>query len=187
MKLTLFILFCALTAFSYWLRHINLQYLKLHGTVVPEGFEGAIDGEKLRISSAYTFDSSRLGLWDSLFDNALLVLFLFGGLLTVYDRFVGGLSSSYLVSALLFFLLLTWSQSLLGIPFDLYGTFVIEARYGFNTSTPRLWLGDFLKSQAIGTLVLAMLAGVTFSLIRWARRRAGIERGTPSKRRRGFS
>ena len=41
-----------------------------------------------------------------------------------------------MVSAVLFFLLLTWFQTLLGIPFDLYGTFVIEARYGFNTTTP---------------------------------------------------
>ena len=66
MKLPLFLLFAAITAFTYWLRHINLQHLKLHGDKVPEGFEGAIDEEKLRSSSAYTFDSSRLGLWDSL-------------------------------------------------------------------------------------------------------------------------
>ena len=168
MKLPIFILFCAITAFSYWLRHINLQHLKQHGSKVPEGFEGAIDEEKLHSSSAYTFDSSRLGLWDSLFDNAVLIVFLFGGLIAVYDRHVSTLSSSYTISAILFFLMLTWISTLLGIPFDLYGTFVIETRYGFNTTTPRLWCTDFLKSQAIGAILLMLLITVVFQLIQWS-------------------
>ena len=168
MKFTLFSLFAAITAFSYWLRYINLQHLKQHGDTVPEGFEGAIDEEKLGKSSAYTFDSSRLGLWDSLFDNALLVVFLFGGLIAAYDRYISSLSVSSIVSALLFFLLLTWVSILLGIPFDLYGTFRIEARYGFNTTTPRLWVIDFFKSQVIGVILLSLLITVVFSLIRWS-------------------
>ena len=168
MKLPLFCLFAAITIFSYWLRHINLQHLKQHGSKVPQGFEGVIDEEKLRISSAYTFDSSRLGLWDSLFDNVILVIFLFGGVIVAYDSFIGSLSDSYMLSALLFFLLMTWLQTLLGIPFDLYGTFRIEARYGFNTTTPRLWITDLVKSQAIGALLLAFLISVVFWLIRWS-------------------
>jgi STE24 endopeptidase len=168
MKLTLFCLFTAITAFTYWLRHINLQHLKLHGDTVPEGFEGAIDTEKLRRSSAYTFDSSRLGLWDSLLDNALLIIFLFGGLIAAYDRFVSSLSPSPIISAILFFLLMTWASTLLGIPFDLYGTFRIEARYGFNTTTPRIWMTDFLKAQGIGAVLLTFLIAVVFWLINWS-------------------
>ena len=165
MKLALFTLFAAITALTYWLRHINLRHLKKHGDKVPEGFEGAIDVEKLHSSSAYTFDSSRLGLWDSLFDNALLIVFLFGGLIATYDRYVSSLSGSPTISAILFFLLLTWVSTLLGIPFDLYSTFRIEARYGFNTTTLRLWLADFFKSQAIGAILLAFLITVVFRLI----------------------
>ena len=168
MKLALFILFAVITAFTYRLRSINLRYLKQHGDRVPEGFEGAIDEEKLRHSSAYTFATSRLGLWDSLFDNAVLVLFLFGGLIAAYDRYVSSIGGSATVSAILFFLLLTWVSTLVGIPFDLYGTFRIEARYGFNTTTPRLWVTDFFKSQAIGALLLTILTAVVFQLIHWS-------------------
>ena len=168
MKLTLCILFAAVTAFTYLLRSLNLRHLKLHGDRVPEGFEGAIDEEKLRRSSAYTFATSRLGLWDSLFDNAVLVLFLFGGLIAAYDRYVSSIGGSATVSAILFFLLLTWVSTLVGIPFDLYGTFRIEARYGFNTTTPRLWVTDFFKSQAIGALLLTILTAVVFQLIHWS-------------------
>jgi STE24 endopeptidase len=168
MKLALFFLFASITAFTYWLRSINLNFLKQHGTTVPEGFESAIDEDKLRTSLAYTFDSSRLGLWESLLDNALLIIFLFGGVITLYDQFVGCLAGSLIVNGISFFLLLTWVQALLGIPFDLYGTFVVEERYGFNTTTPRLWITDFLKSQAIGSLLLAFLAGAAFWLIQWS-------------------
>ena len=168
MKLTLFCFFAVITIFTYWLRHINLQHLKRNGATVPEGFEGAIDAEKLRRSSAYTVDSSRLGLWDSLFDNVLLVVFLFGGLMETYDHFVSSLSTAPIVSAIVFFLLLGWVSTLLGIPFDLYGTFRIEARYGFNTTTPRIWMVDFIKSQAIGALLLSFLIAVVFWLIGWS-------------------
>src|SRR6185369_3595794 len=171
MKLALLGAFTAITAFTYWLRHINLQHLKQHGYKVPEGFEGAVDGEKLRTSSAYTFDSSRLGLWDSLFDNIVLIIFLFGGLIATYDHFVSSLSTSPLFAAILFFLLLGWASTLLGIPFDLYGTFRIEARYGFNTTTPRIWITDFLKSQGIGAVLLIFLIGVVFRLIGWSPQR----------------
>jgi STE24 endopeptidase len=168
MKLTLFCLFTAITAFTYWLRHINLQYLKHHGDKVPEGFEDAIDTEKLRRSSTYTFDSSRLGLWDSLLDNVLLIVFLFGEVIVTYDHFITSLNASPIIAAILFFLLLTWVSALLGIPFDLYSTFRIEARYGFNTTTPRLWVTDFFKSQVIGAILLAFLVAVVFSLIQWS-------------------
>jgi len=167
-KFALFALFVAETAFTYWLRHINLEYLKQHGTIVPEGFEDAVDEEKLRISTAYTLDSSRLGLWESLFDNLLLIVFLFGGVLAIYDHFIGGLTNQLIANGVCFCLILVWIQTLLGIPFDLYGTFRIEARYGFNTTTARLWCTDFLKSQAIGTLLLMALIGAVFWLIQWS-------------------
>lgn len=168
MKLPLFCLYSTITCFTYWLRHINLQHLKQHGSSVPAGFEGAIDAEKLRTSCAYTIDSSRLGLWDSLLDNALLIILLFGGLITYFDLMISSASSSPIGSAILFFLVLSWFSTLLGIPFDLYGTFRIEARYGFNTTTARIWVTDFLKSQAIGGVLLAFLTGVVFWLIGWS-------------------
>lgn len=168
MKLLLLLIFALVTAFTYWLRYLNLRYLKSHGNRVPEGFEGYIDGERLRTSSAYTLDASRLGLWESLFDNAILILFLFGGAMVMYDRLVMGLGWPGLASAVAFFLLLSWMQALLGIPFNLYGTFRIEARYGFNTTTPRTWVTDFIKSQAIGAILLAFLVAVVFWLISWS-------------------
>lgn len=167
-KYVFFCLFFAETAFTYWLRHINLTYLKQRGTVVPAGFEGAVDQEKLRASTAYTLDSSRLKLWESLFDNLLVVVFLFGGALPVYDRLITVLVDRPVMGGICFFLILTWAMAMLEIPFDLFGTFRIEARYGFNTTTFRLWFVDFVKAQIIGTVLLVILVGAAFWLIQWS-------------------
>ena len=35
------------------------------------------------------------------------------------------------------------------LPFSLYATFALEARFGFNRLTPRLWLKDRLKSLSL--------------------------------------
>ena len=147
------------TGFGYWLRYINLRHLKRHGADVPAGFEDAVDPELLRRTASYTFEQSRLGLWESLFDNAVLLLFLFGGGLSLYDGWVGSLTTSFVGGNLLFFLILTLLLSLLDIPFSLYGAFHIENRYGFNTMTLRTWFTDLLKSTLVSTLLLGLLGG----------------------------
>jgi STE24 endopeptidase len=168
MTIFLFTLFALTTVITYWLRHINLTHLKRHGTAVPDGFEAVISKETLAKTVAYTFEDSRLGLWASLFDNLLLVLFLFVGLLQVYDNFILDITASPVLQGVLFFIILSWVQALLESPFSLYGTFVVEARHGFNTMTPKLWIADQLKSQIIGTVVTGLLLSAVFALIGWS-------------------
>ncbi len=43
------------------------------------------------------------------------------------------------------------------IPLELWGTFRTEARFGFNRTTPRLWLTDKLKGALIGLPLMAAL------------------------------
>ncbi len=168
MTLTVLICYLLVTATEYFLRFLNLQYLKQHGSEVPPGFEGAIDADTLAKTSAYTLEQSRLGLVESLFDNALLLLFLFGGLLVFYDRWIAFLSGSFVWNGVLFFLVLTLIQTAIDIPFSLYGTFRIENRYGFNTMTPILWLSDLGKSLAVSSFILALMTAGAFSLVRWS-------------------
>ena len=103
-KEILFILYLFVIASGYWLRSINLNHLKLHGAEVPSGFEGTIDAEILARTTAYTLEQNRVGLIESVVDNILLLVFLFGGLLGLYDHWISSLSSSFVVSGLLFFL-----------------------------------------------------------------------------------
>lgn len=166
--LILLVLYLFVIAVGYGLRSVNLGHLKRHGAEVPSGFEGAIDEKTLARTTAYTLEQSRVGLIESAVDNLLLLAFLFGGLLGLYDRWISSLSGSFVAGGLLFFLFLTLAQSLLDIPFSLYHTFRIENRYGFNTMTGRLWLTDLLKSTAISLLLLSLLVSGALALIRWS-------------------
>jgi STE24 endopeptidase len=166
MTIALLFSYLLTVAAGYWLSALNIRHLRRYGNIVPAGFEEAIDPETLARTVEYTLEKNRLGLVESILDNLLLVLFLFGGLLGVYDRWVASLSSSFVVGGVLFFLILTLAQTILGIPVSLYDTFRIENRYGFNNTTLRLWLADLVKSTAVSIILLALVTMGGFAIIR---------------------
>ncbi|WP_243369908.1 M48 family metallopeptidase [Geotalea sp. SG265] len=168
MTLIALIAYLLVAATGYFLRFLNLQHLKKHGSEIPAGFEDAIDADTLTKTSAYTLEQSRLGLIESIFDNILLLIFLFGGVLSLYDRFIASLGNSFIWCGVLFFLILTLVQAVLDIPFSLYGTFSLEKRFGFNTTTPAVWVSDLFKSTAISLVILGLMIAGAFALVQWS-------------------
>lgn len=165
MQWLILLIYLLFLAFRLWLRHLNLQHLQRHGHEVPAGFVGVVDPQLLAKTSDYTLAISRLGLLESLFGSLLLLIFLFGGVIEWYDSWVSALTASFVGQGVLFVLGLTLVQAVLDIPFSLYRTFVLEARFQFNTSTPRLWLTDQLKSLAVGCLLLALITAGALALV----------------------
>lgn len=171
MQLTPVLLFSAyvlVTGFGWWLRYINLRHLRSHAGDIPAGFDETLDPETLRQAASYTVEQSRLALWESAFDASALLLFLFGGLLSVYDAWVAKLTDSFVLCNLLFLLILSLAHSLLSLPFSLYSTFHIENRFGFNRMTIPLWISDFVKSFLIGLVISAALGGGALALVSWS-------------------
>ena len=159
-------LFLARFAAAYLLRYLNLRHLRRYGAKVPDGFAGIVDAEALAKSARYTQEQSRVGLIESIYDSALLLAFLFTSLLPLYDNWIASLSDSFVVRGVLFMLILSMAQSVLEIPFSLYGTFRLERRYGFNTTTPGLWISDFIKSTLLSMLLLMIVASAALLLVR---------------------
>ena len=168
MTIILFIAFLIVAGTGYWLKYLNLSYLKMHGHSVPPEFEGVIDPEALRKISDYTLANSRLGLVESLLSNSIMVALLFGGLLGVYDSWIAGLSSSFLWAGVLFFLVMTIAGTLIDIPFSLYRNFKIESQYGFNTMTTRLWITDLAKSTVLSLALGGIVVLAALSIVQWS-------------------
>ncbi len=59
--------------------------------------------------------------------------------------------------------------ALLGLPFTLYRTFVLEQRFGFNRTGPATFITDQLKGWALG----AILGGAVAATVLWIMARAG--------------
>lgn len=113
----------------------------------------------------YTVEHTRFGFIGSVFNNIVVVIFIFGGLLDIYDSWISSLRWPFVISGVLFFLILSYAGTFLSIPFSLYSTFKIENKYGFNTMTPKLWLTDFLKSILLSTVITGILVSVGLWLI----------------------
>jgi len=149
---------------EYWLKILNIGHMKKYGMAVPRGFEGYIDESVLKKTHEYTVETSTFSFVESIFGSVLVVIFIFGGLLNLYNAWVASLHLSFIVKGLIFFLLLGYTSSFLSIPFSLYATFRIENKYEFNTMTLKVWISDFLKSELLSTILvgLAVLGGLWF-------------------------
>ena len=131
--------------------------MKEHGLSVPDELKGHIDEDLLKRIQEYEAEKTRFGFISSIFGNIVTVLFIFGGVLNIYNSRVAALNLLFIPAGLLFFLLLSAASTILDIPFDLYGTFRIENKYGFNTMTPKLWIADFFKSLLLSSALTAIM------------------------------
>jgi STE24 endopeptidase len=161
-------LFLASAAARWTLTRINVRYLKRFGHRVPEVFQGEIDDGTLSRMTNYTVESSRLDSLETLFDDAVLLAVLLSGLVPWLAARIESLQFHAILSGLLFFALLAFAGTLLSIPFNLYGTFRIEKKYGFSTITPGLWVSDFIKNTLISAVLLALLLAPLLALILYA-------------------
>ena len=131
----------------------NLRHVARAGEAVPPQLVGRVDAETARKSRDYTLARGRLGLLCGVYDAALTLLLLFSGLLPAMDAALAriGLAGAHRFAA--FMVLLSALSSLVSLPFSLYGTFVLEQRFGFNRTTWRLWLRDHLKALALAAAI----------------------------------
>jgi STE24 endopeptidase len=144
-------------AFGYWLDYLNLIHLEKFGAVIPPAFEGQIDQALLRRTRDYTVENTKFGFISSAFSTLLILGFFFGGLLNVYNAWIVSLDLPFILSGIMFFLVLTCASTVLSIPFSLYRSFRIEKKYGFNTMTMKIWLADFLKSVILSAILTGLL------------------------------
>jgi STE24 endopeptidase len=113
----------------------------------------------------YTIEKTTFGIIGSLFHNIMVLLFLFAGLLNLYNSWIVSLDLAFILSGLVFFLLIMYAENLFTSPFSLYSTFKIEKKYGFNTMTMKVWIADFIKSILISTALMAIVMSAGFWII----------------------
>ena len=136
-----------------WLAWRQLDHVAAHRAEVPPAFRERIGIAAHHKAADYTAAQVRFGLLGALFDAALLLAFTVGGgIQTMYDLLSPLAVASLLQGALLIAAVLLL-QSLLEMPFDLYRTFRLESRFGFNKTTPRLYFTDTMKNLLLGAVL----------------------------------
>lgn len=151
--LIIFLDFC----FNFALQRLNI---KASHNPVPKVLQGLYDEEKYARQQQYFRDNNRLALITNGFSFILTFSLFAFGLYGWFDGWVRSISEYPVVHGLLFFVVITLIETLISIPFSAYDTFVVEARYGFNKTTPLLFLRDICVSTLISLVLSCVLIGV---------------------------
>ncbi|MEN8263290.1 MAG: M48 family metallopeptidase [Nitrospirota bacterium] len=162
--ITIIIAYAGIVAFGYWLDFLNLSHLKKYGSIIPGEFEGQVDQALLDKTSKYNIEHTKFDFVSSLFNNAIFLLYIFI-LLNIYNSWIVSLNLSFILTGIIFFVLLTYADTIISIPFSLYSIFKIENKYGFNTMTLKLWVTDTIKSLLISTILMALLISAGLFII----------------------
>ena len=144
---------------------LNLKALKLE---VPAALNGIYKPDEYRNSQQYTSTVTRFAFVTSSFRLALLLAFWFGGGFNYLDQVIRSWGFAPIANGLLYVGILLFAYSLVTLPFNIYETFVIEERFGFNRTTPIIFIKDILKGLALALILGAPLLAIVLALFEYA-------------------
>ena len=154
---------CIVAAEYVWSAWLTLLNIRASRQPIPDLLNGLYDEGQYRKQQAYAMTNRKFSLLSDAFSTLVtLAIFAFGGF-AVFDAAARSVSGSPVVQALVFwgsFYLISW---IISLPFDIYRTFVIEQRYGFNRTTPGLFAADAVKSLFLNMLIM----GAVLALCVW--------------------
>jgi STE24 endopeptidase len=170
---TLTIIFIGLLGLSLlvelWLANRHIRHVATNRETVPKAFRRKISLEDHRKAADYTIARTRFGRLEDIYGTALLLIWTVGGGLEWLDRFARGFGFGELLTGTLFILIAFIIMGLIELPFSVYQIFVIENRFGFNKTTPGLFINDLIKK----TLVLGILGAPLAISALWLMQVAG--------------
>jgi STE24 endopeptidase len=151
-----------------WLGSRQIAAVQAHRNDVPELFRDQVALADQQKAADYTSARVRLGRWATVFEALVKLALTLGGGLAAVDALWrhSGLGEPWrgvLVVATVMLLL-----QLVGLPFSLWRTFKIEARFGFNRVSPRLYAVDFAKQLLLAVLLGGPLLLATLTLMEHA-------------------
>lgn len=144
--------------FDQLLDYINL---KAQRTDIPDDIAAFYDRTQYLKSLTYHRELTNFSFITSAFSFLLSIGMLLSGGFGWLDAILRSSIQNEILLALTFFGILMILSDILTIPFQLYSTFVIEEKYGFNKTTPRIFIVDKLK----GYLLAAVIGGPLLALM----------------------
>nr|ACO10314.1 CAAX prenyl protease 1 homolog [Caligus rogercresseyi] len=155
-----------------WLEYLWESYLGKRQRVIyvekvkpPKELSGILSESEYEKSRLYALDRSVFGSYQGLFSQVL------GTLLVAFQgfRFVWGSvdTGDELSTSLLYILCFNVLQTILGIPWVIYQTFVLEEKHGFNKQTPLFFAKDQIKKFIISQVIMMPLMTVIIKIIHY--------------------
>ena len=149
---------------------LNRAEVRRHASTPPPAAAAIMDEATYSKSVAYTLERSRFGVITEIFDTLVLALVVFGGVLPVlYTLVVAWGGPDSLWTRVLFVLIAGALLSVPSLPFEWWEQFHLEQKFGFNKSTPGLWITDKLK----GAMLMFVIGFPLLWVLLWLVEKAG--------------
>jgi len=142
---------------------VSILNLKALSPDLPREFLKEMRHEDYTKSLEYTRTTTLYSLLVESWTTCITLAFLLFGGFNLIDIYARSLGLSPIPTGLIYtgaLLLLTW---IIGLPFSIYSTFVIESRFGLNTTTVKTFVLDMLKTG----LLAAIIGGPVLALVLW--------------------
>lgn len=166
----LFILFLGLEAIvRLWLSSRQIRHVSQHRNAVPAEFSEKISLRSHQRAADYTIERMKLGMTEWIFDAMILIGFTLLGGLHLLDIFLQQQFSGDMWRQLALLASVGIITGLLHLPFSLWRQFKLEAKYGFNRMTFKLFISDTIK----GIIVSLILGLPLMAAILWLMAEAG--------------
>lgn len=147
---------------------LNRAEVRRHATQAPPAVAAIMDAPTYAKSVSYTLAKSEFGVVTGIFDTLVLALVVFGGVLPwLFEVVVSWGGPGAVWTRALFIVIAGVLLSVPGLPFDWWEHFRLEAKFGFNQSTPKLWVTDKIKGMLLGLAIGMPLLWALLSLVGW--------------------
>jgi len=142
------------TATRLWLARRQSRYVLAHRDAVPDSFAGVIPLAAHQKAADYTVAKVKLGTVEMAVGVVWVLVLTIGGLLQLFaNQWARAWSMDSIAHGTALILSVFLLQGAVSMPLDLYRTFVLEQRFGFNKMTWKLYVLDLLKSTALATVL----------------------------------
>ena len=153
----------------FWLAARHIAHVRKHRETVPDSFAGRVPLEDHHKAADYTLTNTHVGRIALLYDSLLLLGWTLGGGLEWLDNSWRAAELQPVVTGIAVMFSTVLIMTVLDLPFSLYHTFVVEERFGFNRSTPAVFVTDLLKNA----LLLVIIGGPLIALALWIMEASG--------------
>jgi STE24 endopeptidase len=134
---------------------------------LPDKLHGIYDEEKYKKSISYNRENARFGFLTSILSFGLIIILISIGFFGSIDGWIRSYFDNEILVSLVFFGVLYLASDILSTPFTLYDTFVIEEKYGFNKTTPKVFITDKLKGYLLTLIIGGVLISALLMLIQF--------------------
>lgn len=128
--------------------------------------------ERFRKAQAYGYDKSTFGFVVDFVETSKGLLFLYMGFLPFWWKMSGVLVEKMgvegeIYQSVVFFVTSSIFETLMAIPMQIYGAFVIEEKHGFNKQTMKIFFMDIVKSMVLTFLLGSPILALFLRIVRW--------------------